>query len=68
MITETELSNKLRKDDRHDHYWIEDGQLFESYNTIRGLRYRFMMDVPCMEDIDNVDDMCLSFIIKEYSK
>lgn len=43
------------KDNRHDHFWIEDGMLCETYRTIRGLRHRFryFVDYP---DRDKVSD------------
>ena len=31
---------KLWKDERHHHFWIEGGMLYETYSTIRGLRFR----------------------------
>lgn len=45
----------ITKDDWHDHFWIEDGVLGETYKTIRGLRYRFRcyVDYP---DRDKVSD------------
>ncbi len=54
------------KDRKHDHYWIEDGVLFESYRTIRGLRYRRLKDVPGMPDEDNCSGECIVYINKEY--
>jgi len=59
---------KLGKDDRHDHYWIENGQLYESYNTIRGLRWRHIGPVPGMEDCDRCTEAMIIFIEKEYSE
>lgn len=35
----------LKQDKNHDHYWIADEVLYESYQTIRGLRYRKIMNV-----------------------
>jgi hypothetical protein len=42
----------LWKDQKHDHFWIADGILYESYKTIRGLRYRSRMAVPLMPDCE----------------
>lgn len=52
---------KLSKDRRHDHFWIEDEVLFESYQTIRGLRYRNILEVSGMKDCDR----CTPEIIQE---
>ena len=60
------MSPKLSKDARHDHFWIADEMLFESYMTIRGLRYRFRMDVKGMPDAECVTEEMLIFIEKEY--
>jgi len=30
----------ITKDKNHSHFWIESNKLYESYKTIRGLRYR----------------------------
>lgn len=67
VLSEAALLNRLTKDDRHDHYWTEDGILYESYQTIRGLRYRYVMEVSGMPDMNFVDDKCLLYIAKEYS-
>ena len=40
----------LTKDKNHDHYWIEDDVLYESYRTIRGLRYRPVLEVFGMDN------------------
>lgn len=52
----------LEKDKRHSHFWIEDGKLFESYHTIRGLRYRYRMDADGMPDTDKCSDEMISYI------
>jgi hypothetical protein len=57
---------KLYKDKRHDHYWIEDGILFETYKTIRGLRYRGILEVPILPDNDRCDDDYIIYIEKEF--
>lgn len=56
----------LVKDCHHDHYWIEDGQLYESYNTLRGLRWRPILSVPGMPDCDKCTEAMLIYIEKEY--
>jgi len=30
----------ITKSHNHNHFWIEDNTIYESYNTIRGLRFR----------------------------
>lgn len=56
----------MTKHPNHDHYWIEDGVLYESYRTIRGLRYMSKIPVQGMPDIDKCDDKCILYIKKEY--
>jgi len=51
----------LRRDRKHDHFWIDDGELYESYRTIRGLRYRHHLSVPGLPDMDAVPEA----VIKE---
>ena len=41
-------------DNNHDHYWTQNGILFESYKTIRGLRYRSLAETPELGDRDRV--------------
>lgn len=58
--------NKLPKKTNHSHFFIENGILYESYNTIRGLRYLKVMDVLGMPNEKKCDEFCLYYIIKEY--
>ena len=40
-IKEKELvENRINKSKNHNHFWVKDGVLYESYNTLRGMRYR----------------------------
>lgn len=55
---------EITKDRKHDHFWIEDGVLYESYQTIRGLRFREKLEVPNMPDCDR----CTDEMIKEIEK
>jgi len=57
---------KLWKDKRHHHFWIEDGELYESYRTIRGLRFRHRLTVHGMKDCDNCPEEMIIYIEKEY--
>lgn len=63
---ELQEPKKLFKDRRHHHYWIEDGILFETYQTIRGLRYRGILEVPNLPDNDKCDSDCITYIEKEF--
>ncbi len=54
------------KESNHDHYWVQSGHLFESYRTLRGLRYRRLRDInipdcdSCTQEmIDAADVECL---------
>jgi hypothetical protein len=60
------MQQKLNKDNRHHHFWIEDGELFETYQTIRGLRFRFIMPVPGMSDTVNCTDAEIKTIEDKY--
>lgn len=54
------------KDRRHDHYWISEQQLYESYSTIRGLRYRHIMEVPGMSDTDKCSQDLINIIENKF--
>jgi len=56
----------LSRDRRHSHFWIEDGELFESYHTIRGLRYRHRFAVNGLPDTDKCQPDMLKYIEAEY--
>lgn len=45
----------IKKEESHDHFWIENKCLCESYKTIRGLRWRFITEVD-YPDCDNLSD------------
>lgn len=49
----------------HNHFWISDGVLYESYNTIRGLRYCAIMNVS-LADNDDVSDEIIKQIKEKY--
>ena len=57
---------KLTKKHNHDHFWIDDGVLYESYNTIRGLRYMSILEVKGMPDSEKCTEEMLNYIEKEY--
>lgn len=38
-------TKKLVPRDNHDHYWIEENTVYESYLTLRGLRYISVAEV-----------------------
>lgn len=59
---------KIKRFRTHHHFWIEDNILYESYTTIRGLRYAAIMklkDGACA-DTDNVDAELEHQIANEY--
>jgi hypothetical protein len=60
------VDSALWKDEKHSHFWVEDGELYESYNTIRGLRYRHRLSVNGVADCDNCPLDMLLYIVKEY--
>lgn len=55
--------DRLTKDSRHDHFWIESGHLHETYTTIRGHRYRYLCDVdyPDTEKLTDQDIKAIDF-------
>lgn len=57
---------KLWRDKRHHHFWIEGEELYETYTTIRGLRFRHRLSVPGLENCDLCSDEMLTYIEKEY--
>lgn len=54
------------KSHNHDHYWIENEHLFESYMTLRGMRCRELMEVEGMEDCDKCSDTMMNYIANKY--
>jgi len=58
--------NYLIKDKKHSHFWIENGELFESYQTIRGLRYRHRFSVNDLPDTDKCQLDMIKYIESEY--
>lgn len=68
MKDSTETQTLLWKDEKHDHFWIEDGELYESYQTIRGLRCRHRLSVNGMEPTERCTPEMLKYIEEEYLK
>lgn len=60
------VESAVLKDKKHSHFWIEDGELYESYNTIRGLRYRHRFSVDGLPDTDKCSESMMLYIGKEY--
>jgi len=56
----------ITKSHNHDHFCIEDSFLYESYRTIRGLRFREIIAVGNMPDDDVCSEICMTYIAKEY--
>ena len=66
MTKTIESRKEIPKHYNHDHFWIEDGYLYESYQTIRGLRYQQIKYVPGMPDMGKCDNECINYLFKEY--
>jgi len=60
------MRTTIFKSHNHHHYWIENNHLFESYMTLRGMRYRELMEVKRMDDCDNCSDAMIKYIEKEF--
>jgi len=58
----------ITKSHNHNHFWILDEILYESYNTIRGLRYRALIQVKGFEDTDKCSDMQINEINNKFFK
>lgn len=54
------------KDKNHSHYWVEDEKLYESYNTLRGLRYRFIVGCPGIQNCKKCSDDMVEYLFKEF--
>jgi hypothetical protein len=61
-----ETIKQIPKKDNHSHFFIDNEFLFESYNTIRGLRFLQVMPVLGMPNEKECSDYCLFYIVKEY--
>jgi len=60
------VESAISKDLKHSHFWIEDQELYESYNTIRGLRFRHRFSVAGLVDTDKCSEAMILYISKEY--
>jgi len=63
---ESNIEIKLNKVFNHDHLWIENETLYESYSTIRGLRYLELFKVKGMPDCKRCTESMINYIEKEY--
>lgn len=61
-----ESQSALWKHENHSHFWIENGELFESYHTIRGLRFQYRIDVGNLPNTDKCPDDMLKYIAAEF--
>ena len=50
----------------HSHYWVQEEQLFESYNTLRGLRYLLVCNVTGIQDCERCSDDMIKYIESEF--
>lgn len=55
-ITLCSKESKIIKSHNHSHFWIENEDLFESYKTLRGLRYRLVRKAIGFKDCDKCSD------------
>lgn len=46
---------QINKRSNHSHFWIESCSLYESYNTIRGVRFQFISEI-LWPDTDFLND------------
>lgn len=46
---------KLHKDKNHSHYWTESCVVYESYSTIRGIRYR-ALGIVLFPDVERLSE------------
>lgn len=58
----------LSRHENHDHFWIEDGVLFETYNSELGQTFRYRMAVPLMGDNDRLSDADIFYIETHFLK
>ena len=58
--------SELWRDNNHSHFWIKDGELFESYNTLRGMRFRHRLSVNGLPDTDKCQEDMIGYIEAEY--
>lgn len=65
-IKNEEPLKMLIKDKNHKHYWIDDDVLYETYSTLRGLRYRPILEVFGMPNCEKCTEEMIKYIKKEY--
>lgn len=58
----------MKKLNNHSHFWIDDEVLYESYTTIRGLRYMKVADVPGMPNEEKCSEACIKYLKANYLK
>lgn len=60
---------ELKKSHNHSHFWIEDNHVYESYNTLRGLRYMLVAEVkmPDNDRLSNEDIERVNIVLKANS-
>ena len=67
-LRQTPVMRSIPRGANHHHFWIEDDILYESYTTIRGMRFCFKMALEngAYADTDNVSGYLEECIAKEY--
>ncbi len=60
----TSEQKTIWRDRKHDHFWVQGGSLYESYSTLRGLRFRGRGYVPGFPDTERCTDEQMAEIEK----
>ena len=60
------MNKHLTKSHNHLYFWVNNTELFESYETIRGKRFRKIMNVPGMQNIEKCTEKDIDKIEKLY--
>lgn len=57
------MENMITKSNNHIHFWIENNVVYESYNTLRGLRYRELIGLDFnYPDHEKLSDSMIIFL------
>jgi len=66
QIMTTLPCNHIIKSPTHANFWVENEVLYESYRTIRGMKYRYVMEVKGIANNYFCDDEFIRNIKKKY--
>jgi hypothetical protein len=56
------MKKQLTKDNNHLYFWVNNEELFETYQTIRGRRWRLIMPVLGMKNIEKCSEEDIEMI------